>query len=85
MSYDIEAIRNSCPAVLKKLVDGEELIPILEVDEWDANLGKARCNIPTDTRIEAKVPFGCRGVTSVSSTGCPLRDGNLVSVSLSEN
>lgn len=85
MSYSLETIRNSCPAVLKKLIDGEELIPVVELDEWDKNLGKARCDIPADVRIEAKVPFGYRGVTVVSSLGCPLRDGDLVAVSLSED
>lgn len=67
---NLEAIRNSCPAIGD--LDPEEVIPVKK-DEFDATVGIAACSVPTDLIIEA-CTFGCRNVTAVSSTGCPLRD-----------
>ena len=61
---------------------GEEGIPLIKIDEWDASDGTARCNINCDTKIEAGITWGCRNITFLSTTGCPLRDGDLVRVRL---
>lgn len=83
MSYPfIEAIRQSCPVVQQKLVDAAQAVKIIEEDKWEKDVGKAICSVDTESMIIAKVPYGCRGVTAVSSTGCPLRDAAPVKVRL---
>ena len=77
--YELSAIRASCP-VLKQDLANAQLVDVVKYDEWEENIGYAQCRIPTD--IMALIPglWGCRNVTTVCSTGCPLRDGSQVKV-----
>jgi hypothetical protein len=78
----LEAIRGSCPAIQQRLVDATKGTPVVEIEQYEQGVGRARCDIDVDTIIAAGITWGCRNITAVSSTGCPLRDGGPVKVRL---
>jgi hypothetical protein len=82
MPYSLDIIRKSCPAINQGLID-ETVGITTSQDEWEiiSREAKAECRIPVQIKENAGITGGCRYVTKVSSTGCPLRDRLPVKVS----
>ena len=74
----LEAIRKSCPP-LQDLSEAEvtALTPIVEQNPLTPDVAVVECLVSTDSKLTYPqvCGFGCRNNTTVSETGCPLRNG----------
>jgi len=59
----LEAIRESCPAIQKGLVGAAQGTPVVEIEQFEQGVGKARCDIDIDTMITARITWGCRNIS----------------------
>ena len=79
--YSIEAIRANCP-VIQNGEDEETIVPVVDKELYSDSLVKTNCCASPDQKIKAGISYGCREVTGLSSTGCPLRNGDTVTVQI---